>query len=92
MGLNIFGSKKKSFPSGASFRITQSGTDKVQDYSGDNRSRILATLQSRGTSDIDEIAQASGMSRGQVEKTLPGLLNSGFAQMAGSYGSSDGDD
>lgn len=92
MSIFSFGSKKKSFPANASFRITQSGTDKVQDYAGDNRSRILATLQSRGTSDIEEISMACGMSRGQVEKTMPALLNSGYVQLAGSYGSSSEDE
>ncbi len=70
----------KNIPLNASFRLTQEGREKLQDFGGDPKSRILVALETRGTSDIDEMSQASGLSRGQVERLVPALTRAGYIQ------------
>ena len=70
----------KIIPANASFRLTQEGREKVQQLGGDPKSRILVALETRGTSDIDEISQMCGMSRGQVERLIPALVRGGYVQ------------
>lgn len=72
--------KGKGIPPNATFRLTQEGREKLQEFSGDSRSRILTALETQGTSDVDEISQASGMSRGQVEKLVPKMIRGGYVQ------------
>lgn len=72
--------KKKAIPPNATFRLTQEGREKLQDFGGDPKSRILTALETHGTSDIDEISQASGVGRGQVEKLVPGMIRGGYIQ------------
>lgn len=71
-------SRKRSIPPNATFKLTQEGKEKLQEFSGDPKSRILVALETRGTSDIDEISQASGISRGQVERMIPTLIRGGY--------------
>lgn len=75
--------KEKRIPRNATFRLTQEGREKSQEFGGDAKSRILVALETRGTSDVDEIAQASGVRRGQVEKLIPGMLRGGYIQYIG---------
>ena len=74
------GGKGKTIPANATFRITQTGQAKLQEFGSDPRSRVLVALESRGTSDIDEIAHASGLGRGQVERMVPSLVRGGYIQ------------
>jgi len=74
------GGKSHVIPTNATFRLTQEGREKLQEFGGDPKSRILVALETRGTSDIDEIAGASGLSRGQVERLLPSLVRAGYVQ------------
>jgi len=67
-------------PANAAFRITEQGKDKLQEYGGDPKSRMLVALETRGTSDVDEISKASGLNRGQVERLVPVLLRGGYIQ------------
>lgn len=76
----FFNRKSHSVPSGATFTLTQSGRHKVQEFGGDDKSRVLTALETRGTSDVDEIAAASGMARGKVENIVPVLVRSGYIQ------------
>lgn len=76
----FFGRKERSIPRDAAFRLTQEGREKLQEFSGDPKSRILVALETHGTSDIDEIAQASGLNRGQVERFIPSLTRGGYIQ------------
>lgn len=84
--LEKLGLGKGILPRNATFRLTQEGREKLQSYTGTPQSRILAALETCGTSDRDEIANASGMSRGQVEKNLVILLQKGYVQRVGGYG------
>jgi DNA-binding MarR family transcriptional regulator len=70
----------KNIPTNATFRLTQEGRDKLQEFGGDPKSRVLVALETRGSSDIDEIAQTSGLSRGQVERLIPVLVRGGYIQ------------
>ena len=85
-----FGRGRRKIPPNASFRLTQEGREKLQDFSGDPKSQILVTLETQGTCDIDELSQRSGLSRGQVEKMIPGLIRGGYIQyMSSSMGSEE---
>jgi len=72
--------KSRNIPADATFRLTQEGRDKVQEFSGDPKSRVLVALETRGTSDIDEISQVSGLGRGQVERLIPVLVRGRYIQ------------
>lgn len=80
----FFNRNKKSIPPNATFRLTQSGQEKLQEFSGDPKSRILVALETRGTSDVEEISNASGLSRGQVERMIPSMIRGGYIQYIGS--------
>lgn len=74
-------SRSKSIPPNATFRLTEQGREKViNEFSGDTKGRILVALETGGTSDVDEISQKSGISRGQVEKMVPALVRGGYIQ------------
>lgn len=78
--LDRFRSKGKTIPQNATFRLTQEGREKLQDFAGDPKSRVLVALETRGSSDIDEISASSGLSRGQVERLVPSLVRGGYIQ------------
>jgi hypothetical protein len=85
--LERFGIGGKSIlPKNAVFRLTQEGREKLQAYTGTPQARILAALETCGTSDRDEIASASGMSRGSVERNVMALLQKGYVQRVGGGG------
>ena len=75
--------KGKGIPPNATFRLTQEGRTKLQDFGGDPKSRILTALETQGTSDVDEISQASGVSKGKVEKLVPAMIKGGYIQYVG---------
>ena len=72
--------KGKGIPPNATFRLTQEGREKLQEFGGDPKSRILTALETQGTSDIDEISQTSGVSKGKVEKLIPAMIKGGYIQ------------
>ena len=76
----LFGRKKSRIPPNATFRLTQEGREKLQEFTGDGKSQVLVTLETRGSSDVDEISQASGLSKGQVERLIPVLVRGGYIQ------------
>jgi len=88
--LDRFGLGKSVLPRNATFRLTQEGREKLQSYTGTPQARILAALETQGTSDRDELANASGMSRGSVERSVVALLQKGYVQRVGSGGLSGG--
>lgn len=88
--MGFFNRRGHRIPPNASFRLTQEGRNKLQEFSGDPKSRILVALETRGTSDIDEIAQASGLSRGKVESLIASLVRGSYVQYVSA--SSGGDD
>lgn len=78
--MKFFFNKSKNIPSNATFRLTEQGREKLQEFTGDPKSRILMALETRGTSDVDEIAQSANMKKGQVEHMLPVLVRGGYIQ------------
>jgi len=89
--LDRFGiGKGNVLPKNATYRLTQEGIEKLTSYTGTPQARILASLQTCGTSDRDEIASASGLSRGSVEKHVMVLLQKGYVQRVGGAGSGGG--
>jgi DNA-binding MarR family transcriptional regulator len=84
MGLmDRFTRRKYNLPKNSTFRLTQEGKEKLQSYSGTPQARILAALETNGTSDADEIAHTSGLGRGRVEKEILILMQKGFIQRTG---------
>lgn len=88
----FFGRKSKQIPSNATFRLTQEGREKLQQFAGDPKSQILLALETRGTSDMDEISQQSGMNRGEVERFLLVLMRGGYIQYVSAASIADGMD
>lgn len=85
------GSKNRGIPKNATFRLTQEGREKLQEFNGDPKSRILVALETRGTSDLDEIAEASGLSKGQVERFVNPMVKGGYIQyVSSSMGDGEG--
>jgi len=84
MGFFFNRGKGKGMPDNATFRLTQEGREKLQEFNGDPKSQILMALETRGTSDIKEIADASGLSRGQVERYIKPLTAGGYIQYVSS--------
>lgn len=78
--MDFFSRRSKHIPSNATFRLTQEGREKLQEFSGDPKSRVLVALETRGTSDIPEISQSSGLSRGKIERLVPMLVRGGYIQ------------
>ena len=78
--MSWFGRRSKRIPANATFTLTQKGRDKVQEFGGDPKSLILTALETRGSSDLDEISQASGVSKGQIERLIPGMARGGYVQ------------
>ena len=77
-------------PSNAALVITEQGKDKLQEYGGDPKGRILLALETRGSSDVTEISSASGLSRGEVERMVPVLLKSGYVRFVTSGAVAEG--
>ena len=84
--LDRFGLGKTVLPKNSTYRLTQEGREKLQSYTGTPQARILAALETCGTSDRDELANASGMSRGSVERNVMTLLQKGYVQRVGGGG------
>jgi uncharacterized membrane protein len=85
----LFKKKGRRVPPNATFRITQEGSQKLQEFTGDNKSQILMALETGGTSDVEEIAQKSGLNRGQVERIVPVLARGGYIQYVGPQSGDD---
>ncbi len=80
MGFLFGRNKGQGIPRNATFRLTQEGREKLQEFAGAPKDRILMALETRGTSDIDEISEASGLNRGQVERFVRPLVAGQYIQ------------
>jgi transcription initiation factor IIE alpha subunit len=85
----LFKKKSRKIPPNATFRITQEGSQKLQEFTGDDKSQILMALETGGTSDVDEIAQKSGIGKGRVERLIPVLARGGYIQYVGPQSGDD---
>ena len=78
--MSLFDRNKKQISRYDTFSLTEAGRDKLQMYTGDTRSRLLVALETQGSSNIDDLAKSSGISRGQLEHIIPQLLRGRFIQ------------
>ncbi|KKM45879.1 hypothetical protein LCGC14_1560260 [marine sediment metagenome] len=76
--MSFLNRRSRNIPPNATFRLTQEGREKLQEFSGDPKSRILVALETRGTSDISEMSSASGLNRGHIERMIPQLVRGGY--------------
>ena len=67
-------------PRSTTFTLTQLGQSKAENYTGDERTRILMALESNGVSNIEEISRYSRVSKGRIEKLIPSLIKGGYIQ------------
>lgn len=81
--MDMFRPRVKKLSSSDTFRLSQEGIEKLKDGGNDPRARIMMALEARGTSNMDEISDASNIRRGLVERILPGLLSGGYVQRVG---------
>ena len=81
--MSIFRRKRGRIPSNATFRLTQEGKEKLQEYTGDEKSRVLLDLETGGTSDLEEISRRTGLNKGQVERIMMVLMRGGYVQYVG---------
>uniref|UniRef100_A0A6H1ZZD5 Putative DNA binding, helix-turn-helix domain containing protein n=1 Tax=viral metagenome TaxID=1070528 RepID=A0A6H1ZZD5_9ZZZZ len=83
------GRSRSSIPPSATFRLTEQGRDKLQDFGGDPKSRILMALETQGTSDLAEISRSSNLNRGEIERMIPGMVRGGYIAYVGAAQSED---
>jgi hypothetical protein len=81
--------QKETYSRHTTFRITEQGRDKLQDFTGDDKSNILVSLETNGSCTMDEIADKSRVARGRVERLIPVLVKNGFIQPTGAAVTSD---
>jgi len=78
----FFNRHKQDIPRNATFRITESGREKLSDFTGDPMSQVLVALETRGTLNMEEISNACQLSRGQIDRLLPGCLKAGYVSLS----------
>lgn len=79
----FLGRNEQTIPANAAFRLTQEGQERLMSFAGSPQDRVLCALETCGSSDRDEIARASGISKGQVERLLVILSQKGYIQRVG---------
>jgi DNA-binding MarR family transcriptional regulator len=67
-------------PKSTTFTLTQLGQSKAENFTGDERTRILMALESQGASNTEEISRYARMSKGKVERIIPSLIKGGYIQ------------
>ena len=75
------------------FSLTERGKERVSKfgYGNNPRDRLLVALECADASaSMDDMAQLSHMSKGQVERLLPGLLRSGMVSDNAGYAGGEG--
>ena len=75
-----FLTRGRRIPQNATFRNTQLGSEKLQEFKGDARSKLLMALETGGTQNVAEMAQRSGLSKGRVERLIPALIQGSYVQ------------
>lgn len=76
----FFGRRGKGIPRDATFRLTQLGSEKLQEFKGDAESQVFLALETGGSLNSAEIAQSTGLSKGRVERILPKLIRGSYVQ------------
>ena len=68
------------------FRLTETGREKLQTFSGNTDSRILVVLETDGSLNLDEISSRANVSKGKLENLLPLMVRQGLISTAGAGG------
>jgi len=87
--LDRFTRRGAVLPKNATFMLTQAGSAHIADFyrARDPKDRVLMALETRGSSsDLNDIAGVSNLSRGRVEKLLLTLMQNGYVQRVGGGG------
>ena len=84
----IVNRKGAHIPHDTALVITEQGKDALSEYGGDVKGRILLALETRGSSDVEGISKASGLSVGEIERAVPGLIKNRYIRLtsAGAVG------
>ncbi len=87
--MSIFSKNKRNMiPPNATFRITQAGEEELQKFLEGDAHAVLVALQTNGTSTVEDIAERSGLGKGDVERLIPRMVNKQQIQLiAGGVGS-----
>jgi len=72
--------KGAHIPHDAALILTEQGKDALGEYGGDVKGRIMLALETRGSSDVNKISSASGLTVGQIEREVPSLIRSGYVR------------
>ena len=78
--VKLFGLSNEHIPRSATFMLTEIGRSKAEDFTGDERTRILMALEQNGASNIEEISRLSRIRKGRVERMIPSLIKGGYIQ------------
>ena len=65
------------------FRLTETGREKLQTFSGDTNSRILVALETEGSLNLDELSKQAHIPNDKLERLLPILCRQGLIAIAG---------
>lgn len=76
------GRRGGAIPPNATFTITQQGTEKVEEFNGDDNQMILMSLTTGGTLTLREIAQRTRMPLGRAERVISKLAQGGYVRLA----------
>lgn len=85
----VFNKKGAHIPHDTAIIITEQGKDALSEYGGDTKGRILLALETRGSSDVNAISSASGLTVGAIERSMPSLIRSGYVRFVTSGGAGD---
>ncbi len=78
--MRIFGFQQSHIPREATFVLTQLGESKADNYTGDERTRLLMALRTNGASNTEELSRMSRINKGKVESMIPVLIKGGYIQ------------
>ena len=77
--MRIFG-YKNNIPKSATFTLTELGRSKAENFTGDERTRILMALEQNGASNTEEISRIAKIGKGKIERMIPTLVKGGYIQ------------
>jgi len=70
--------RKSTISSNTEFGLTAKGKHKAEEFGGDTKSRILATMDEIGSATISDLAKESGIGKRRIEKNLRWLVQHNY--------------
>lgn len=80
MSVRLFGFQRGHIPRGATFTLTELGKSKAENFTGDDRTRLLMALEQNGASTSEEISRIARLGKGKIERMIPSLIRGGYIQ------------